>query len=297
MPRENYNDLTAFVAVAREQSFTKAAAQLGVSQSALSHVIRGLEARLGIRLLTRTTRSVSTTDAGERLLQSLAPRFAEIDAELSALSDLRDRPAGNIRITTTEHAAATVLWPKLSAFLLEYPDIRVEVVVENLLQDIVAERYDAGVRLGEQVAKDMIAARIGPDLRMLAVGAPSYFAKRPAPNTPQELTAHACINMRLPTHGALYAWEFEKDGRELNVRVDGQLVLNRSDLIVNAALAGFGVAYIPEDLVRQHIDEGRLLHVLGEWSPPFPGYHLYYPSRRQASPAFSLLVYALRHKT
>lgn len=297
MSRENYNDLTAFVAVAREQSFTKAAAQLGVSQSALSHVIRGLEARLGIRLLTRTTRSVSTTEAGERLLQSLAPRFAEIDAELAALSDLRDRPAGNIRITTTEHAAATVLWPKLSAFLLEYPDIRVEIVVENLLQDIVAERYDAGVRLGEQVAKDMIAVRIGPDLRMLAVGAPTYFARRPAPNTPQELTAHDCINMRLPTHGALYAWEFEKDGRELNVRVDGQLVLNRSDLIVNAALAGFGVAYIPEDLVQRHIDEGRLVHVLGEWSPPFPGYHLYYPSRRQASPAFSLLVDALRHRT
>lgn len=296
MPRENYNDLTAFVAVAREQSFTRAAAQLGVSQSALSHVIRGLEARLGIRLLTRTTRSVSTTDAGERLLQSLAPRFAEIDAELAALSDLRDRPAGNIRITTTEHAAATVLWPKLSKFLLEYPDIRVEIVVENLLQDIVAERYDAGVRLGEQVAKDMIAARIGPDLRMLAVAAPSYFARRPAPHTPQELTAHDCINMRLPTHGALYAWEFEKDGRELNVRVDGQLVLNRSDLIVNAALAGFGVAYIPEDLVQQHIAEGRLVHVLGEWSPPFPGYHLYYPSRRQASPAFSLLADALRHK-
>jgi DNA-binding transcriptional LysR family regulator len=211
------------------------------------------------------------------------------------LSDLRDRPAGNIRIATTEHTAATVLWPKLSKFLLEYPDIRVEIVVENLLQDIVAERYDAGVRLGEQIAKDMIAARIGPDLRMLAVGAPSYFAKRPAPNTPQELTAHDCINMRLPTHGALYAWEFEKDGRELNVRVDGQLVLNRSDLIVNAALAGFGVAYIPEDLVQQHIAEGRLVHVLGEWSPPFPGYHLYYPGRRKSSPAFSLLVDALRH--
>ena len=296
MPRENYNDLIAFVAVARERSFTKAAAQLGVSQSALSHVIRGLEARLGVRLLTRTTRSVAATEAGERLLSSLAPRFTEIDAALAALNELRDRPAGNIRITSGEHAANTILWPVLATFLPNYPDIKVELVVDHALTDIVAQRFDAGVRFGEQVEKDMIAVRIGPDLRMMAVAAPSYFAQRPLPTVPQDLTAHNCINLRLPTYGGLYAWEFEKDGRELHVRVDGQLTFDHSGLVLNAALAGLGVAYIPEDLVQQPIAEGRLIHVLGEWSPAFPGYHLYYPSRRQSSPAFSLLVEALRHR-
>ena len=296
MARQSVNDLIAFLAVAREQSFTKAAAKLGVSQSALSHTIRGLEARLGIRLLTRTTRSVSPTEAGQRLLVSVGPRFDEIESELAALSAFREKPAGTIRITTGEHPALSVLWPALEKLLPLYPDIHVEMIVDYGLTDIAAERYDAGVRLGEQVAKDMIAVRIGPDMRMAAFGSPAYFADRPIPLTPQDLTGHTCINMRLPTHGGIYVWEFEKDGHELKVRVEGQLVFNNIALRLNAALAGLGVAFMPEDLVEAHIAGGRLIRVLEDWCPPFPGYHLYYPSRRQTSPAFAVLVNALRFR-
>jgi DNA-binding transcriptional LysR family regulator len=297
MRRENYNDLLAFLAVARERSFTKAAAKLGVSQSALSHTIRGLEARLGLRLLTRTTRSVSPTEAGERLLLAVGHRFEEIEAELEALSELREKPAGTIRITAIDYAADTILLPKLAKLLPQYPDIKVEIIIDYGLTDIVAQRYDAGVRFGEQVAKDMIAVRIGPDMRMAVVGAPSYFAKRSAPKKPQDLTEHNCINLRLPTHGGLYAWEFEKTNRELRVRVDGQLVLNGTTQMLNAALAGFGLAYVPEDLAEAHLAKGRLKRVLEEWCPPYSGYHLYYPSRRQSSPAFALLVDALRYRS
>lgn len=296
MPRENVNDLIAFLAVAKERSFTRAAAQLGVSQSALSHTVRGLEERLGLRLLTRTTRSVSPTEAGERLLQTIGPRFEEVETELAALSELRDKPAGTVRITAGEHAADTVLWPALAKVLPDYPDIKVEIIVDYGLTDIVAERYDAGVRLGEQVAKDMIAVRIGPDMRMAVVGAPAYFAKRKPPKTPQDLTAHDCINLRLPTYGGLYAWEFDKNGRELKVRVEGQFVFNTSALRLNAVLAGFGLAYLPEDQVLAHIADGRLVRVLADWCPPFSGCHLYYPSRRQHSPAFAVLVEALRYR-
>ena len=296
MPRDNLSDLLAFLAVAREESFTRAAAQLGVSQSALSHTIRGLEARLGLRLLARTTRSVAPTEAGERLLRTVGPRFDEIDAALAALGELRDRPAGTIRITAGEHAADSVLWPALARFLPHYPDIRVEIIVDYGLSDIVAERCDAGVRLGEQVAKDMVAVRIGPDMRMAVVGAPSYFAGRKRPKTPQDLTAHACINLRLPTLGGIYAWEFEKGRRALKVRVEGPLVFNTIALRLNAALAGFGLAYMPEDQVAAHLADGRLIRVLADWCPPFPGYHLYYPSRRQPTPAFALLVEALRYR-
>jgi DNA-binding transcriptional LysR family regulator len=296
MRRENVNDLLAFLAVARERSFTKAAAKLGVSQSALSHTIRGLEARLGLRLLARTTRSVSPTEAGERLLLSVGPRFEEIEAEVAALSELREKPAGTIRITTGEHAADTILWPVLMKLLPNYPDIKVEISVDPGLTDIVAQRFDAGVRLGEQVAKDMIAVRIGPDMRMAVVGAPSYFAKRSPPKRPQDLTEHNCINLRLPTYGGLYAWEFEKGNRELKVRVDGQLVFNDLGQSLNAALAGLGLAYLPDDVAQPHLARGRLKLVLEDWCPPFPGYHLYYPSRRQSSPAFALLVDALRHR-
>jgi len=296
MARSNINDLLAFLAVAREQSFTKAAAKLGVSQSALSHTIRGLEERLGLQLLNRTTRSVSPTEAGERLLRSVGPRFVEIDAELAALSELRAKPAGTIRITAGEHAANTFLWPALEKLLPDYPDIKVEIVVDYGLTDIVAERYDAGVRLGEDVAKDMIAVRIAPDMRMAVVGAPSYFARHPKPKTPQDLTKHSCINLRLPTHGGLYAWEFEKRGRELKVRVDGQLVFNNLALRTNAALTGLGLACMPEDEVQAYLKDGRLIRVLADWCPPFPGYHLYYPSHRHHSPAFALLVDALRYR-
>lgn len=297
MPRENLNALLAFLAVARERSFTRAAAQLGVSQSALSHTIRGLEERLGLRLLTRTTRSVSPTEAGERLLQTVGPRFDDIAAELTGLTALRDKPAGTIRLTTSEYAADAVLRPKLQNLLQAYPEIKVEINIELGLTDIVTERYDAGVRLGEQVAKDMIAVRIGPDMRMAVVGTPSYFAKRVVPETPQDLLNHTCINLRLPTRGGLYAWEFEKGKHKLNVRVDGQLTFNGTTQILNVALAGFGLAYVPEDLARPHVAKGRLTRVLEEWCPPFSGYHLYYPSRRQLTPAFSLLVEALRYRT
>jgi DNA-binding transcriptional LysR family regulator len=296
MPSDNLNDLRAFLAVARERSFTRAAARLGVSQSALSHTIRTLEERLGLRLLTRTTRSVSPTEAGERLLQTLGPRFAEIEAELAALTELREKPAGTIRITATEYAADTILWPKLAKVLPEYPDIKVEIIIEQGLTDIVAERYDAGVRLGEQVAKDMIAVRVGPDMRMAVVGAPSYFAKRSPLRKPQELISHNCINLRVPTRGGLYAWEFEKGNRQLKVRVEGQLVFNGTTQMLNAALAGFGLSYVPEDLAQPHLAKGRLKRVLADWCPPFSGYHLYYPSRRQLTPAFTLIVEALRHR-
>ena len=297
MPHENFNDILAFLSVARERSFTKAAAQLGVSQSALSHTISGLEARLGLRLLTRTTRSVSPTEAGERLLLTVAPRFEEIEAEIDALCELRDKPAGTIRITAGEHAVNTILWPKLGKFLREYRDIKVEISIDHSFTDIVAQRYDAGVRSGEQVAKDMVAVRIGPDMRMAVIGTPSYFAKRSPPKKPQDLTHHNCINLRLPTHGALYVWEFEKAGRELKVRVDGQLVFNGTGLMLNAALAGFGLAYVPEDLAQPRVAAGRLERVLEDWCSPFPGYHLYYPSRRHSSPAFALLVDALRYRS
>ena len=295
MARGNLNDLLAFLAVARERSFTKAAAKLGVSTSALSHTIRGLEARLGLRLLTRTTRSVSPTQAGERLLLTVAPRVDEIDAELAALAELREKPAGTIRITAHEHAVNTVLRPALKKFLPRYPDIKVEIVVDYGLTDIVAQRYDAGVRSGEQVAKDMIAVRIGTDMRSAVVGAPSYFSKRPIPKKPQELTEHNCINLRLPTRGGLYAWEFEKGGREINVRVDGQLIFNGTPQMLDTALDGLGLAYVPEDLVQKHLAEGRLKRVLEDWCPSYPGYHLYYASRR-SSPAFALLVEALRYR-
>jgi DNA-binding transcriptional LysR family regulator len=274
----------------------RAAAKLGVSQSALSHTVRGLEERLGLRLLTRTTRSVAPTEAGERLLRGVGPRFDEIDAQLAALSEPREKPAGTIRITAGEHAADSILWPALVKLLPEYPDIKVELTIDYGLTDIVADRYDAGVRLGEQVARDMIAVRIGPDMRIAVVGAPAYFATRPRPKTPQDLTAHDCVNLRLPTYGGLYAWEFEKSGRELKVRVEGQLVFNNIALRMNAAMAGLGLAYLPEDQVQTHLADGRLIRVLADWCPPFPGYHLYYPSRRQPTPAFVLLVDVLRYR-
>ena len=296
MRRDELGDLTAFLAVAEERSFTHAAVRLGTSQSSLSQTVRRLEARLGVRLLARTTRSVAATEAGERLIETLRPAFGEIDAKLAALGELREKPAGTVRITTPEYAADVILWPALRKLLPAHPDIKVELITDYGLTDIVAERYDAGVRLGEQVAKDMVAVRIGPDLRMAVVGAPSYFAKRPQPRTPQDLTAHACINLRLPTYGGLYAWEFEKGGRELKVRVEGQLVLNTTALALDAALAGFGLAYLPEDQVRSDLASGRLIRVLADWCQPFPGYHLYYPSRRQPTPAFALLVEALRYR-
>jgi len=296
MPRHDVNDLIAFLAVARERSFTRAAGRLGVSQSALSHTMRALEERLGVRLLTRTTRSVAPTAAGERLLAGIGPRFEEIEAELAALSALREKPAGTIRINAGEHAAETILWPALAEFLPRYPDIKVELTVDNGLANIVAERYDAGVRLGEQLAKDMIAVRIGPDFRMVVVGAPSYFKRRERPKRPQDLTQHACINIRLPTLGGIYAWEFERRGRPLKVRVDGQLVFNSTPLRIKAALAGLGLAYVAEDQVRAPLAKGQLVQVLDDWCAPFPGYHFYYPSRRQSSPAFALLVDALRYR-
>jgi len=296
MQRGHLDDLVAFLAVAEERSFTKAAAKLGVSQSALSHTIRGLEVRLGLRLLMRTTRSVAPTEAGERLLHALGPRFEEIDAELAALSELREKPAGTVRITATEYAADAILLPKLAKLLHDYPDIKVEITSDYGLTDIVTQRYDAGVRSGEQVAKDMIAVRIGPDMRMAVVGAPSYFRTRPEPKRPRDLIGHNCINLRLPTHGGLYAWEFEKGGRELKVRVDGQLTFNSTAQTLGAALAGFGLTYVPEGLVEPHIAKGRLKRVLADWCPPFSGYHLWYPSRRQSSAAFALVVDALRYR-
>jgi DNA-binding transcriptional LysR family regulator len=296
MPRANINDLIAFVTVARERSFTRAAAQLGVSPSALSHTIRALEDRLGLRLLTRTTRSVTPTEAGDRLFGAIGPRLEEIDAELDALSALRDKPAGTIRLTATEFAADMIILPALERLLPVYPDIKVEIVTDYGLTDIVTERIDAGVRNGEQVAKDMIAVRIGPDMRMAVVATPGYFAQRGKPRTPQDLTDHNCINLRLPTHGGLYAWEFEKGRRELRARVEGQLVFNNAGSMLKAALAGLGLAYLTEHQVAPHLASGALVRALADWCPPFSGYHLYYPSRRQPTPAFSALVDALRYR-
>ena len=296
MPRQNINDLLAFRAVARERSFTRAAAQIGVSPSAVSHTIRGLEERLGVRLLTRTTRSVAPTDAGERLLVAIGPHFDGIEAELASLNELRDKPAGTVRINATHHAIETVLWPKLAPLLHEYPDLRVELIADIGMVDIVAERFDAGVRIGEHVAKDMIAVRIGPDMRMAVVGAPDYFANHKMPKTPHDLSEHACINLRLPTRGGLYAWEFEKRGRELNVRVEGRIIFNDPDLMIEAALSGFGLAYVLEERVAGPLASGQLVRVLEDWCEPYTGYHLYYPSRRQQSPAFALVVESLRAK-
>ncbi len=296
MPQANFNDLAAFAVVAKQRSFTRAAAQLGVSPSALSQTIRNLEERLGLRLLRRTTRSVAATEAGERLLRAVAPRFEEIVAELAALSELRDKPAGAIRITAGEHPAIAVLQPALRRLLPDYPDVKVEIIVDYGLTDIVAQGYDAGVRLGEQVAKDMIAVRIGPEMRMAVVGSPAYFERYPRPETPQHLTSHNCINIRLPTYGGLFAWEFEKNGHEVNVRVEGQIIVNNIGLRLSSALDGLGLAYMPEDQVVGHIADGRLIRVLKDWCPLFSGYHLYYPSRRLTSPAFGLLVDMLRYR-
>jgi DNA-binding transcriptional LysR family regulator len=296
MPGRNFNDLQAFLLVARSRSFTKAAAQLGVSPSALSHSMRGLEERLGIRLLTRTTRSVSPTEAGERLLHTVGPRFEEVEQELAALNELRQKPAGTIRITAGDHASVTILWPRLSKVLAKYPDIKVEINMEGGLVDLAAQRFDAGVRLGEQVLRDMVSMRIGPDLRFAVVGTKAYFAKRGIPKTPQDLVGHSCINLRLPTHGGLWAWEFERNRREMKVRVDGQVILNNIFQVRDAALDGLGLAYIPEDLARPYISKGQLVWVLDEWSPPWSGYHLYYPSRRQSSPAFAAMIEALRFR-
>ncbi len=296
MPRPSLDDLTALLAVARERSFTRAAAKLGVSQSALSQTVRALEARVGVPLLARTTRSVAPTEAGERLLRAVAPALDGIEAGLAALGALRDRPAGTVRITAGDHPAATILWPRLARFLPDHPGIQVEVAVENGLTDIVAARFDAGVRLGEQVDRDMVSVPIGPRIRFAAVGAPGYLARHPAPEAPSDLTAHRCINLRLATRGDLWAWEFGRDGRELRVRVEGQLVFNGIFQVLEAALAGFGLAYVPEDIALPHIAAGRLARVLEEWCPAWPGYHLYYPSRRQASPAFALVVEALRRR-
>lgn len=296
MLRESLNDLNAFLAVARAGSFTKAAAQLGVSQPALSQTVRALEARLGIRLLARTTRSVSTTEAGERLLKAVGPRFDEIEAGLVDLAEIRGKPAGTIRITADEHAAQTVLWPALRQVLPHHPDIKVETIVDYGLTDIVADGIDAGIRLGGTVAKDMAAVRIAPDMRMAAVAAPSYLADRPVPRRPEDLTDHICINLRLPTLGGLYAWEFEKGGRDVRVWVEGQLVFNTVSLILKAALDGFGIAYLPQDQVQASLDDGRLARVLNDWCPPFSGYHLYYPTLCRPSPAFAVLVEALRYR-
>ena len=296
MARDNIQDISAFLIVARERSFTRAAAKIGVSQSALSQTLRGLEERLGIRLLTRNTRGVSPTEAGELLLQSVGPHFDGINAGIAALSGLKEKPSGTVRITADQHAAEDVLWPALDRFLPKYPDIKVEIVVDYGLTDIVAEQYDAGVRIGEVIAKDMIAVPIGPDMRMVVVGAPTYLEAHGLPQTPQELTNHNCINLRLPTYGGLYAWEFEKDGRELNVRVEGQLMFNSVGMIITAALAGHGLAYVPEDRVRNHLETGGLTVLLDEYCQPFSGYHLYYPSRRQPTPAFTAVVNALRYR-
>lgn len=294
MLKDNFNDLLSFMVVARERSFTRAAAQLGVSQSALSHAMRNLEARLEMRLLTRTTRSVAPTEVGEQLFMRLSPHLLEIEQELTAVRDMRDKPAGNIRITAGEHAMSAVLWPILKPFMSQYPDIHIEVTVDNGLTDIVDGRFDAGVRLGEQVAKDMIAVRIAPDMRMVVVGSPAYLSQHGVPEMPEQLQHHRCINMRLPTRGGLYAWEFERNGREMRVRVEGQLTLNSLPQRLDAAEAGLGLAYVPEDSALQAIADGRLVRVLDEWCPSFDGYHLYYPSRRQHTTAFTLLVEALR---
>jgi DNA-binding transcriptional LysR family regulator len=294
MARRNLNDLLAFVTVAREGSFTRAGAVLGVTQSALSQAIKALETRLQIRLLTRTTRSVSPTAAGQRLLQAIGNRFDEIESELDALTALRDKPAGVVRITSGDHILHTTLLPKLTPLLHRYPDVQIEFDVSYGFRDIVADRFDAGVRLGESLDKDMIAMPIGPPLRMAAAAAPAYFQQRPVPKVPGDLTQHRCINIRFPTHGGIYVWEFERRNRQVNVRVEGQVIFSTSPPIVRAALDGLGIAFLPEQEFAPHLEEGRLLRVLEDWCPPFSGYHLYYPSRRQHSPAFSLVLDALR---
>jgi len=296
MARDELSDLPAFIAVAQERSFTKAAARLGVSPSALSHTIRALEERLGLRLLARTTRSVSTTEAGERLLGSVGPHFEQIRAELDALSELRDKPSGSLRISSGVHAAQTILRPKLAEFLPQYPDVNVEVSINDGFVDIVGDQYDAGVRLGESVSRDMIALRIGPDWRFLVVGTPGYFSRRSPPEHPRDLTSHHCINLRMASAGNLYAWEFEKDGRELEVKVTGQLTYDSIVQVLHAAHDGLGLAYVPEDLARPHIEAGRLHHTLSDWCPPVQGYHLYYPNRRLPSPAFARLLELLRFR-
>ncbi len=296
MNREDLADLGAFLAVADERSFTRAAAKLGTSQSALSHTIRRLEARLGVRLLTRTTRNVAPTEAGERLIGTLVPAFGSIEAQIASIGELREKPAGSLRITTSEHAATTVLWPALRRLLPRYPDVHVELSIDASLADLVSGRFDAGVRLGEAVAKDMIAVRLSPDLRMAIVGSPAYFDDHPAPRSPHDLAGHQCINLRLLTSGGFYAWELAKDGRELRVRVDGPLAFNNVAMIVRAAEAGFGLGFVMEDEVAEQLADRRLVRVLEDWCPPFTGYHLYYPSRRQPSAAFTLLVEALRFR-
>ncbi|AKR55076.1 LysR family transcriptional regulator [Devosia sp. H5989] len=296
MPNNNLNDIAAFIAVAHERSFTRAGAKLGVTPSALSHSVRGLEERLGIRLLARTTRSVSPTEAGERLVRSLGPLLEQVSVELAGLSELRDRPAGTVRITCNDYVIGTIFRPKLRDFLRRYPDIKVELIIDYGFTDIVEERFDAGVRLGEALSKDMIAVPIGPDWRFVVVGAPEYLADHPAPETPQELTEHICMNYRLTGAGSVYAWEFEKDGRKVNVKVDGQLTFNSAIPVLNAAVDGLGLAYVPEDLAAPYLADGRLKLVLDDWCPVIQGYHLYYPNRRQASPAFALLVEALRYR-
>ncbi|CAI8936889.1 LysR family transcriptional regulator [Pseudomonas brassicacearum] len=296
MTTERYDQLAIFAAVAQERSFTRAAAKLGMSQPALSRAMRQLEERLGVRLLSRTTRSVAPTEAGEHLLRVVAPRFEEIDNEMAMLSEFRDKPAGKLRITAGEHSAITILQSVLARLLPDHPDLNIEIIVDYGFTDIVAEGFDAGVRLGPQVAKDMIALRIGPDMRMAVVGSPAYFARHAKPVIPDDLTAHNCINLRMPTHGGLYVWEFEKQGQELNVRVEGQLVFNTIAMRLEAALQGLGLAFMPEDLVQDAVAQGRLIRVLEDWCEPFSGYHLYYPSRRQSSPAFTLLREALRYE-
>jgi DNA-binding transcriptional LysR family regulator len=296
MERDRLADLAAFVAVAQERSFTRAAGRLGITQSSLSHTIRRLEARLGLRLLARTTRSVAPTDAGSQLLRTLQPAFEDIDAGLSSLGELRDKPSGSVRITTAEHAANAILIPALERLLTRFPDIRVEIAIDYGLTDVVAERFDAGVRLGEQVGKGMVAVRIGPDMRMAAVATPAYFTSHRPPRVPQDLSHHKCINLRLPTSGGFYAWEFEKSGRQIKVRVDGQLACNELALTIHAAKSGLGIAYVPEDSVRSEIATGQLTRALADWCAPFSGYHLYYPSRRQPTAAFAALVEALRYR-
>ena len=296
MKREEMADLTAFVVVARERSFTRAAAKLGLSQSALSQIVRRLEASLGLSLLTRTTRSVAPTEAGERLLATLTPALDSLDASLAALSTLRTRPAGAIRVTSVEHASSSLIAPALAKLLPDYPDIEVEIINDYRLVDIVAERFDAGVRLGEQVDQDMVAVPIGPDFERAVVGSPDYFQSHARPRTPHDLTDHACINLRLPTSGGLWVWPFAHKGREVNVRAQGPLAFNTITLSLDAALAGLGLAYLPLDIVRDHLTAGRLVQVLAEWTPPTPGYHLYYPRRRQSAQAFTLLIETLRYR-
>jgi DNA-binding transcriptional LysR family regulator len=296
MKRQDLNDMLWFMAVAEERSFTRAAAQIGISQSTLSHTIKQLEERLGLRLLTRTTRSVSPTEAGERLLRSLVPHIQDIEGDVDALMTLKDKPSGSIRITLSDHALDTVVWPKLRPVLSDYPDITLELYTDNGFRNIVEDRFDAGVRLGESVDKDMIAVRISPDWRLVAVASPGYFSSHSVPTHPQELLEHSCINQRHLHSGGLYVWEFEKDGRDLRVRVNGPLIFSTSYAQIDAALAGYGIAYLPENLVEQLIATRQLIQVLDQWSPMFSGYHLYYPSRRQTSPAMAIIVNTLKYR-